>query len=161
MLVSITPNSNGYGQAYLHSLTERLRQSRWTKRKNVNVPHLNQLLRPPKLKLRPHLRLTKRAWAFIYLKSTWINGAVASCLLSQKVKTMEFLWNCLHTGCFMEGLTVKCKRLIRCFLVPFCSYGAYAIHIWSAMCRSNKTEGIMPGTQSAVLLSWFQKTFFK
>lgn len=151
MLVYITLNSNGYGQPYLHSLTERLRQSISTKRKNLNVPHLNQLFRPPKLKLRPHLHLTKRAWAFIYLKSAWINGVLASCLLSQKVKTMEFPWSHLQTGCFMEGLTVKCKRLIRCFLVPFSSYGVYAIHIWNAMHRSNKTEGIMPGTQSAVL----------
>ncbi len=61
----------------------------------------------------------------------------------------------------MDGLTVKCKRLIRCFLVPFGSYGVYAIHILSAMHHSNKTEGIMPGTRSAVLLGWFQKTFFK
>lgn len=144
-LVSITPNGNGYRRPYLHSLTQRLKQSRWTKRKNVNVPHLNQLFRPPKLKLRPHLHLTKRAWAFIYLKSAWINGVLASCLLSQKVKTMEFAWSHLHTGCFMEGLTVKCKRLIRCFLVPCGSYGAYAIYIWSGMRRSNKTEGIMLG----------------
>lgn len=80
---------------------------------------------------------------------------------AKKLKPWNLLEAIYNTGCFMEGLTVKCKRLIRCFLVPFGSYGAYAIHIWSAMRRSNKTEGIMPGTQSVVLLGWFQKTFFK
>lgn len=85
----------------------------------------------------------------------------ASCPLSQIVQTSEFPWSFLHTGCFMEGLTAQRKSLIRCFLVPRGSYGAYAIHIWSAVRGSNKTEGIMPGTQSAALLGRFQETFFK